>query len=80
MKTYEVLLHGPATNGYIKGRVSGIIYALTGMPEKEYVWMESADGLDVTMRFDTTPDQSKIIVNCINKLYPNAYVGVRVVE
>ena len=79
MKTYEMLLHGPAINDYIKGRIGGIIYALTGMPEKEYAFAESKDGLDVYMQFDATQEQCETVVNCINKIYNKAFVGVRVI-
>jgi hypothetical protein len=80
MKTYEVLLHGPAMNDYIKGRINGIIYALSGMPEKEYAWTMSKNTPDVTMRFDATEEQCEAIVSSLNKLYSKAFLGVRVVE
>ena len=80
MKTYEMLLHGPATNDYIKGRISGIIHVLTGMPEKQYVWMGYTDNPDLRVRFDATQEQCEAIRACIGKLYSKAFMGVRVVE
>lgn len=74
-KTYEILVNTKLANNYIQGRMMGIIYVLSGMPKKEYpIWV---DGYDATMRFDATEEQSKAIHDCLNNLYPNAYVGMK---
>lgn len=81
MKTYEMLINGaPATNEYIRGRISGIIHVLSGMPEKGYAWKTQEEELDWTIRYDATEEQHEAIKAYIEKYYPNAYAGVRVVE
>ena len=78
MKTYKILINSKLTNNYINGRISGIIYVLTGMPKKGYpIW--NGD-LDTVMRFDATEEQAKAVADCVNNLYPNIYVGMREVE
>ena len=78
MKTYEILINSKLANKYIMGRISGIIYALTGMPKKGYpIWEGERDSL---MRFDATEEQSAAVHNCLNNLYPNIYVGMKVIE
>jgi hypothetical protein len=81
MKTYEVLINGePMTNEYIRGRISGFIAVLTGMPDKGYPWRTWEDGLGWTTRYDATEEQHEAIRACIEKYYPNAYAGVKVIE
>lgn len=81
MKTYEMLINGaPATNEYIRGRISGFVAVLTGMPDKGYPWMVDADERDWFMRYDATEEQHNTIVACIEKYYPNAFAGAKVVE
>lgn len=78
MKTYEILVNTKLANNYMQGRMMGIIYVLTGMPKKEYAMMQGEN--DILMRFDATEEQSKAVHDCLNDLYPNAYVGMREVE
>lgn len=80
MKKYEILVHGPAANDYIMGRISGIIYALSGMPEKEYAWKIESDGLDCLLIYEATEEQHLTITRCVYHLYPKAYVGARSLE
>ena len=77
MKMYEMLIEGMATSEYIRGRISGIIYALSGMPKKGYGWRVEADGRDWFLCFNATEDQKRSIVECIETLYPKAFMGVR---
>lgn len=78
METYEILLNRSYMNEYIEGRISGIIYVLSGMPDSGYVIMH--DGPDTMMRFDGTEDQVKAVADCLNKLYPEIYAGMRLAE
>ena len=55
-------------NEYIQGRISGIIYALSGMPEIGYAWMRRTNGVEY-MRFDCTDEQFALIKETIGKLY-----------
>ena len=82
MKTYEMLINGePITNAYIRGRISGFVTVITGMPDKGYPWRTlDEDVTDVIMRYDATEEQSCLIKACIDKYYPDAYAGVRVIE
>ena len=77
MKKYEMLVHGPAVNNYIMGRISGIIYVLSGMPEKEYVWKIESDGRDCLLIYEASEEQHLAITRCIHHRYPKAYVGAR---
>ena len=56
-------------NDYIRGRISGIIYALSGMPEEGYGWMRDADNGNELLCFDCTEEQYTAITATINKLY-----------
>lgn len=79
MKTYEVLIDSRTTNQYVNGRISGIIYMLTGMPEIEMAWGE--EKFNTVMPFKATEEQSKAVHECLNKMYaPKFYVGIREVE
>ena len=81
MKTYEMLINGaPATNDYIRGRISGFITVLTGMPDMTYGWTTDKTTRDWLTKYIATEDQHKAIKACIEKYYPDAYVGVRVIE
>lgn len=76
MKTYEILIDGRSANEYIQGRISGIIHALTGMPDKGYPW-RTLDHIEWTTRFDATEEQYLTIQKELNKIYPKAFVGIR---
>lgn len=76
MKTYEILIDGRFANDYIQGRISGIIHALTGMPDEGYAW-RSMDRIEWFTRFDATIEQYLTIKEELNKLYPKAVVGIR---
>jgi hypothetical protein len=80
-KTYEMLINGePMTNDYIRGRISGFVTVLTGMPEKGYPWKVWEDAGDYLMRYDATEEEHAAIKACLDKYYPDAYAGVRVIE
>lgn len=79
METYEILLNRFFMDEYIEGRISGVIYVLTGMPEDSgYTYIE--DGKDAMMQFDATEGQAKAVAECINKLYPEVYAGIKMAE
>ena len=81
MKTYEMLINGaPATNDYIRGRISGFVTVLTGMPDMTYGWTTDKTTRDWLTKYTATEEQHEAIKACIEKYYPDAYAGVRVIE
>ena len=79
METFEILLNRYLMDEYIEGCIAGLIYIATGTPD-DYGYIYSEDGPVATMRFDATKDQVRTVVECINKLRPEVYAGVKVAE
>jgi hypothetical protein len=81
MKTYKILINGATvTNDYIRGRISGFITVITGMPEMTYGWSHGECMCDWITKYNATKEQHEAIVECIGRYYPDAVVGVIVVE
>lgn len=78
-ETYEILLNRYRVDDYIEGWIVGIIDIATGVPD-DPAYVYSANGSVATMRFDATEEQVQTVVECINKLHPDIYAGVRVAE
>lgn len=72
MNTYKINLSGDKLNSYIRGRIHGIIWVLTGMPEMMYANKMHPDG-SWDLRFDATEEQYDTVVNAINK---TVYAGI----
>lgn len=72
----------PTTNDYIRGRISGFITVLTGMPDMTYgyAWREWEKKPDYLTKYVATEEQHEAIMECIKKYYPKACIGVRIVE
>lgn len=68
MAHYIRVEHNDKLNEYIQGRMSGIIYALSGMPEIGYAWQRRVDGSEL-LRFDCTDEQFEQIREAINNCY-----------
>lgn len=79
MHTYEILLNHSPGNDYIRGRISGVVYVLSGRPKREYAWIWDCE-LDWTWMFEASEEQANVIQECLNKMYPNTFVGMRQVE
>ena len=69
-----ITLDGTKLNEFQQGKVSGIIWALTGMPEKSYAIKVSKDGSEVTMTFDCTDQQFFNVMDAINTAYPGVII------
>ena len=71
MKTYSVFMRDGKIrlNEYIRGRINGVIYVLTGMPEKRYPSDVKEDGSCAFQYFDATEAQFEMVRNCVEKLY-----------
>jgi hypothetical protein len=68
-KICEVVIDVNA-NEYIRGRISGITYVLTGMPEQTFGWRQREEGSDYDWFFVATQEQYQTIIDTIEKLYP----------
>lgn len=79
MHTYEILLNPKAVNQFMMGRIGGVVYVLSGRPKREYAWVQD-DDCDLTWMFEATEGQADEIRECLNEMYPKAFVGMRVVE
>lgn len=74
-----VMLDSRKLNDYQKGRISGIIYALSGMPEKTYPWRMHKDSVYWIATFDGTDKQYCAVIDAIERAYPGVifYTGTR---
>ena len=71
---YEIILNENKLNDYQIGRISGIVYVLSGMPEKGHpIKRHQGDGR-CSMFFNGNADILYEIQKTINKLYPGAFV------
>ena len=68
MKSYILKLTGENLSPYIIGRVSGIIDAMTGIPDNPYPNRQYSNG-HCEIYFDATEKQYKKIVAAIDKRY-----------
>jgi hypothetical protein len=71
---YEIVLNENKLNEYQLGRISGIIYALSGMPEQGYAIKMHQDGDRCSMFFKGNADILYEVQKAINKLYPGVMV------
>lgn len=78
MKTYEVVIDRNGSNSYVWGRISGIIYMLTDMPEIEMGWGKDENA--VMLPFKATEKQADAIHELLTKMYPKWYVGMKEIE
>lgn len=70
-KCYSITLSGERLNEHIVGFVAGVIYAITGMPDRSYAWIEKRNG-DRHTDIDATEEQRDLIEKAIGKAYPKA--------
>lgn len=71
---YEITLNENKLNDYQIGRISGIVYVLSGMPEKHYGFRRHQDGGYCSIFFEGNPDILYNVQKTINKLYPCAII------
>lgn len=70
MKVYTVILNGERVNDYIRGRISGMAYVLTGMPERTYSWRKLENCNHWYMDIECTEVQYLAVVEVIENVYP----------
>ena len=68
MKSYILKVTGENLNPYIIGKISGIIDAMTGIPDKPYPNRQYSNG-HCEIYFDATEKQYKNIMAAIDKRY-----------
>ena len=76
MKTYKIVIDGTKVSDYIRGRISGMIYVLTGQPEKGFAWRTVAGHGHWIMLVLATEEQIAAITDCVKKVYPEAILAV----
>lgn len=70
MKTYRITIFDiDKLNDYIIGKISGIIWGISGMPEVEAAWMKNKKENLEHHRFCCTEEQCQAIFDAINKRY-----------
>lgn len=77
MKTYLIYIDGKKTNTYIRGRISGMIYVLTGQPEMTFGWAKARGDIHYMTKVVATEEQLTAITDCIKKVYPDAILLVK---
>lgn len=75
MTNFVIHLDNTRLNDYQIGRINGIIWALTGMPEHRYPIRMSTDKTVCQMTFETDADGMYAVQKAINKLYPDVFVS-----
>lgn len=68
MRTYILKLTGENLNQYIIGKISGIIDAMTGIPDEPYLNRQYSNG-HCEIYFDAAEGQYKDIMAAIDKRY-----------
>jgi hypothetical protein len=68
METYILKLTGENLSQYVIGKISGIIDAMTGIPDELYPNRQYSNG-HCEIYFDATDDQYKNIMTAIDKRY-----------
>lgn len=71
---YEIILNENKLNDYQIGRISGIVYVLSGRPEKGHPIKRHQDDGHCSMFFEGNSEILYEIQKTINKLYPDAFV------
>lgn len=71
---YEIILNENMLNEYQIGRISGIAYVLSGMPEKGYPFKRHQDGGRCSMFFEGNVEILYEVQKTIDKLYPGVMV------
>ena len=70
----EIVFDGRKLNQYQRGRISGMVYVLAGMPDNGYGWCTNDDGSVVIKLVKCTDEQYETIIKTIDKVYPEALV------
>lgn len=76
---YCVVLDGKMTTEYTRGRINGIIYVLSGMPQISYGYTrEATEYFDhYITAFEGDEDMCQTIGKTINELYPGVIIQIR---
>lgn len=77
MKTYQIIIDDAELNDFQRGRISGIIYCLTGMPEVMCAWYRTSGDNGYEIPYHATEEQHRQVVDVIAKSFPGvvAYEG-----
>ena len=68
-KLHKIVFDRYHMNEYIRGRVSGIMWSLSGMPDNGYPWVKPGKSISWEICVECTVEEFDNIVNAINKLY-----------
>lgn len=71
---YEIVLDKEKLNDYKKGRISGMIYVLSGKPYKAFAWARKKDDTHYYAVTKCTEEQFKEIVDTIEDVYPGVII------
>lgn len=66
----EIVLDGNKLNDYQHGRIMGMIWVLTGRPEKEYAIRHRSGSNEYIVKFESTEQQLFDVIDAINTVYP----------
>lgn len=70
MKTFMIEVDLEKLNDFQKGRISGMIYCLTGMPEKMCAWYRKKDSQLRRIPYHGTVEQHLQVISEIEKNFP----------
>lgn len=71
-----IVLDGYKTTDYIRGRISGMIHVLAGMPDKGFAWLVTDDYSSWRLAFEGDDQLCQTVVEAVNRFYPNAILEV----
>lgn len=66
----EIVLDGNKLNDFQHGRIMGMIWALTGRPEKEYAMRHRPGSNEYIVTFESTEQQLIDVIDAINTVFP----------
>jgi hypothetical protein len=72
---YELKMDVSELNDFQKGRISGLIDALTGLPERLFVWERKKGSNETLIRIKCTSEQFTTVLAAIERFYPGKLIS-----
>lgn len=70
----EIVFDGTKLNDYKKGRISGMVYILAGMPKKTWGWGRRDNRNEWVWFFECPEGKYNTIVETIESVYPGVII------
>ena len=80
IRVYDFTFSGEPMCEYARGMISGIMYVMSGKPEKAFAWARAHDEKEWYKTLECTKEQLDEIVETVNHLWPGIIVDVKELE